>query len=230
MRFRALAADYDGTLATNGGVEQRTLVALDKLRASGRALFLVTGRQLPDLQQAFPQLGLFDRVVAENGALLYRPASGEQQLVCPPASPEFAARLRQRGVPVWVGKAVVATETRFEAEVKAAIHEDGLDLRIIRNKDSLMVLPAGVDKQTGLARALAEMSLSAADVIAVGDAENDEPFLAGCGYGVAVANALPQLKSRADLVTHGACGAGVTELIDRLLADDLSVAGDGARN
>jgi hypothetical protein len=38
---------------------------------------------------------------------------------------------------------------------------------------------------------------------------------------VAVANALPVIKERADLVTQGAHGAGVIELAERLVADDL---------
>src|SRR5947208_2756779 len=53
-------------------------------------------------------------------------------------------------------------------------------------------------------------------------AENDHAFLRHCGLGVAVANALPALKAMADLVTTNSRGAGVTEVIDRLLADDLA--------
>jgi len=42
------------------------------------------------------------------------------------------------------------------------------------------------------------------------------------GCAVAVANALPALKERATLVTAADHGAGVAELIDRLVANDLS--------
>jgi hypothetical protein len=59
-------------------------------------------------------------------------------------------------------------------------------------------------------------------VAGVGDAENDHAFLSRCECAVAVANALPTLKERADLVTEGARGAGVAELIDRLIAADLA--------
>src|SRR5204863_455237 len=61
----------------------------------------------------------------------------------------------------------------------------------------------------------------------VGDAENDHAFLAYCERGVAVANALPALKEMADLVTRADHGAGVVELIDHLLADDLAGVGPG---
>src|SRR5438093_4508608 len=79
MRYLALACDYDGTLAQNGLVDDRTLAALERLLASGRKLILVTGRELPELQIIFPHLNLFERVVAENGALLFRPGSREEK-------------------------------------------------------------------------------------------------------------------------------------------------------
>ena len=82
MRFLALATDYDGTLATRGRVDAIVLPALDRLRASGRKLLLVTGRELHDLLNVFPEAALFDRVVAENGALLYRPSTKEEVALC----------------------------------------------------------------------------------------------------------------------------------------------------
>jgi hydroxymethylpyrimidine pyrophosphatase-like HAD family hydrolase len=85
-----------------------------------------------------------------------------------------------------------------------------------------MVLPTGVNKATGLRRVLEDMQIDPQNVAAIGDAENDHAFLSMCGVGVAVANALPMLKERADFVTKGARGAGVTELIDRILATDLA--------
>ena len=42
---------------------------------------MVTGRQLEDLQKTFSRLDLFDRVVAENGALLFRPESREEKIL-----------------------------------------------------------------------------------------------------------------------------------------------------
>jgi HAD superfamily hydrolase (TIGR01484 family) len=74
MRYHALACDYDGTLAHHGRVADETVAALQRLADSGRQLILVTGREVDDLLEAFPQVELFRLVVAENGALLYRPA------------------------------------------------------------------------------------------------------------------------------------------------------------
>ena len=83
-----------------------------------------------------------------------------------------------------------------------------------------MVLPWGVKKATGLKAGLKELGLFPEQVVGVGDAENDHALLDFCGLGVAVANAVPALKEHADWVTQGARGAGVVELIDKLLRED----------
>jgi hydroxymethylpyrimidine pyrophosphatase-like HAD family hydrolase len=41
---------------------------MKEFKESGRRLILVTGqRELPHLKKPFPELAIFDRVVAENG-------------------------------------------------------------------------------------------------------------------------------------------------------------------
>ena len=222
MRFRVLATDYDGTLATHGSVDSTTLAALERLRSSGRKLLLVTGREILDLKQVFPQLDAFDRIVAENGALLFDPGSRREELLCERPAQELIERLQERHIPISVGRAVIATTEPHYQVVLKAIHKLGLELQLTFNKGSVMVLPTGVNKATGLAHALAEIGESAAATVGIGDAENDHAFLAACGCGVAVANALPSLKSRAQVVTCGAHGAGVVEVIDELLANDFA--------
>lgn len=223
MRYYALATDYDGTLAAEGRVDEGTLEALERLRNSGRRLILVTGREMNDLLRVFPQIDLFERVVAENGALLYRPATRETKRLAEAPPERFSEALRDRGVaPLSVGEVVVATWTPHEKTVLDVIRELGLELQVIFNKGAVMVLPSGVNKATGLTAALEELGLSPHNTVGVGDAENDHAFLSLCECSVAVANALPALKEQADWVTEGSRGAGVTELIDRLLAGDLA--------
>jgi HAD superfamily hydrolase (TIGR01484 family) len=226
MRYLALCCDYDGTLATHGSVAPETFGALERLRASGRRVLLVTGRELDDLAGVCPRLELFTYIVAENGALLYEPATRTATALAPPPPKSFVAALHQRGVtPLSVGRVIVATWEPCEATVLEVIRELGLELQVIFNKGAVMVLPAGVSKATGLAAALKKMGLSAHNTVGVGDAENDHTLLAACEYGAAVANALPALKARADRVTAGAHGAGVVELCEELLRDDLATQG-----
>jgi hydroxymethylpyrimidine pyrophosphatase-like HAD family hydrolase len=184
---------------------------------------MVTGRELPQLKQVCPVLDRFEWVVAENGALLHRPADASTRLLCEPASAALTEMLRRANLkPLSVGQAIIATVEPNEVVVIEAIKELGLELQVIFNKGSVMVLPTGVNKATGLVALSKAAGLSLEEIVAVGDAENDHAFLAACGVGVAVANALPMLKERADFVTTGARGDGVAELIDMILADDLA--------
>ena len=224
MRYLALAADYDGTLARHGQVDDATVAALRRLRASGRRLLLVTGREMPELAAAFDHIELFDLVVAENGGLLHEPATGRERMLAEPPPESLVRALREAGVePLSVGRVVVATVEPHQGVALEAIHRLGLGHEVIFNKTSVMLLPPGVDKASGLAVALGELGIDPERVAGVGDAENDHALLRLCGLGVAVANALPALKERADHVTRGERGAGVAELIDLLIGDERAL-------
>jgi hydroxymethylpyrimidine pyrophosphatase-like HAD family hydrolase len=222
VRYLALCCDYDGTLAEDGHVSPATVAALERLRASGRKLLLVTGRILEELKTVCTCLDLFDRVVAENGASLYDPATREERVLAERPPELFIQTLRDRGVrPLSVGRVVVAAWLPHETTVLGVIRDLGLELQVIFNKDAFMVLPSGVNKASGLAAALQDLDLSPRNIVGIGDAENDHAFLGVCEMGVAVDNALPLLKTAADFVTRHARGAGVVELIAELLSDDL---------
>jgi hydroxymethylpyrimidine pyrophosphatase-like HAD family hydrolase len=217
-RFRALATDYDGTLATHGRVEATTLAALRRLRDAGGTTILVTGREIPDLRTVFAHLELFDIVVAENGALLYWPATREAKPLSGPPEGSLLDMLEARGVtPISVGAVIVATFEPHGDTVREVLRDLQLEREVILNKGAVMVLPSGVDKASGLKAALRELSIDTSEVVGVGDAENDHAMLDLCGLGAAVANALPLLKAEADLVLERDHGAGVEQLINRML-------------
>ncbi len=223
MRYLALAVDYDGTLAHHGSVDPATYEALGELGATGRKLLLVTGRELDELMEVFPGVELFDRVVAENGALLYRPTTKERESLGDPPDERFVAELRRRGVtPLAVGASIVATVHPHETVVLEVIRDLGLELQVIFNKGSVMVLPGNINKSSGLATALTELGLSPHNVVAIGDAENDHSMLELAEYSAAVANAIPSLKEAADRVTEAPHGGGVVQLIHDLIAHDLA--------
>jgi predicted mannosyl-3-phosphoglycerate phosphatase (HAD superfamily) len=142
-----------------------------------------------------------------------------------PLPSRFIADVRARGVPVSVGHVIVSSREPHETVILDVIKLLGLELEIIFNKGAVMVLPAGVNKATGLALALHKMGFTPDKTVGIGDAENDHAFLNMCGCAVAVNNALPSLKERACLVTTASYGAGVMETIDRLIADDLAGVG-----
>jgi HAD superfamily hydrolase (TIGR01484 family) len=217
-RYRALATDFDGTIAHDGQVPEETQAGLRQLRKEGWKVILVTGREIADLTRVFPHLDLFDLVVGENGALLYSPKDAVFQRLCEAPPAHFVERLIAKGVgPISIGHAIVATWEPHQAAVLETIKEMGLDLQVIFNKGAVMILPQSVNKASGLQAALDTFKIKPVDVVAVGDAENDHAMLELCGLSVAVANALPAVKEHAKLVTKGSHGAGVAELIASLL-------------
>jgi len=231
MTYRALATDYDGTIAHDGRVDDVTVEALRRLRARDVRLIMVTGRELTDLFNTFDYVDAFDRIVAENGAVLYTPATKEIDVLAPSPPGPFLEALNRQEIPMSVGHSIVATVEPHEHAVLAAIRDLGLEWHVIFNKGSVMALPAEVTKAKGLAPALEALGVSPEETIGIGDAENDQAFLRFCGLAVAVDNALQSVKEMADIVTAGARGAGVAELIERWLAGDLeSVMPDPAKH
>jgi len=227
MSYQALASDYDGTLAHDGHVREPTLAAVRRLKASGRKFILVTGRELPELESVFPNIALCDVVVAENGALLYWPAEKREEILAEPPTDAFISEMNRLEVrPFSVGRVIFATWRPHETVILEAIQRLGVGYQIIFNKKAVMVLPAQVNKATGLAAALHRLDLAPEQVVAVGDAENDHAFLDACGVSAAVSNALPAVQAKCDIVTQRDHGDGVVELIDMLLADGLARLGE----
>jgi hydroxymethylpyrimidine pyrophosphatase-like HAD family hydrolase len=221
MFFLALAADYDGTIAHHGAVDEKTCNALRRLKQTGRRLLLVTGRELAEIKHAFPELDLFDTVIAENGAVIYNPTTDDTTLLAPPPVPELVGKLMARKVePLSVGHCILATWEPHQTAVLEAIQELGLELKIVFNKGAVMVLPAAISKASGLEAALSRLDISPHNVIGVGDAENDHAFLRACGCAAAVANALPGLMDEADVKLSGDHGEGVIQLIQDLIKDE----------
>jgi hydroxymethylpyrimidine pyrophosphatase-like HAD family hydrolase len=221
LRYTAIAFDYDGTLAKDGVVSPAVIEALRKIKESGRKLLIVSGRILEDLQTVFEHFDLFDKVVLENGAVIYTPSTGEIRLLAEPAPAPLVEELSRLGAKPAVGLSIVATWTPFEKPTLDAIQMLGLEHAVIFNKGAVMVLPSGVNKASGLKAALDELGLSAHNVITVGDAENDHAMMSLSEFAVAVSNALPAVQDRADLVTVGDHGDGIIELCEHVLATDL---------
>jgi phosphoglycolate phosphatase (TIGR01487 family) len=217
LRFRAIATDYDSTLATEGHAFPPALNALREAQAAGRKLILVTGRELESLRSVFPGMNLFDLVVAENGALLFFPRSSRERLLCQAVPNGLLTNLQQKGVtPLSAGRCVIATVTPQEQVVEQTIEQLHLHWQIIMNRESVMVLPRGINKGTGFTAAMAELGLMPKEAMCIGDAENDHDFLRICGLSVAVGNSIPSLKEEADFVTKGERGAGVVEALAHL--------------
>ncbi len=209
--FRAVALDYDGTLA-EGEVAPDTLAALAEARARGIRVILVTGRIISELSCVFAGFEHhLDAVVAENGAVLLTQV-GVRRLAAP-VDRAVSAALSARGVVHRSGMVLVACAAADEPVALEAVRGLGLDCQLVRNRGELMIVPAGVTKGSGLREALGDLGLSHHNTIGVGDGENDHSLLDVCEIGVAVANAVDAIRAHADVTLAFPDGQGVADLL-----------------
>lgn len=219
--FRAVALDYDGTLTMGARPQVEVLSAISGFRDDRHFTVLVTGRIYRELIADFPEVAqYFDAMVTENGATIWR--GGQQRVVGSRVSDKLDHWLRAAGVPFRRGLAILALDARFDNVARTGCIELGLDAQLIRNRDALMIIPAGSSKGAGLLEVLAELGVSHHNTVALGDAENDHTLLTSCEIGVAVANAVPALLESADHVLPRNNGAGVAAFLREQLPTGLA--------
>ena len=81
---------------------------------------------------------LFARVVAENGAVLYDPRTGERTGLTDPLPARLLGALRDRGVdPLEIGQVLVGTQANHRAAVQDVIWELGLEVQVIGNRSAV---------------------------------------------------------------------------------------------
>jgi hypothetical protein len=150
--FRAVAVDFDGTLAEGGRPDPGVLEALADVQARGLRVVLATGRILAELRTTFPDVDEHvDTLVGENGAVVSGPAGA--RLLAPPVAGELATALAVQGVRCRRGEVLVACGGDDEHVVLDEVRRLGLDCQLVRNRSELTFLPAGVSKGVGLVEA-----------------------------------------------------------------------------
>jgi hydroxymethylpyrimidine pyrophosphatase-like HAD family hydrolase len=98
------------------------------LKETGRRLDLVTGRELRRLEDA--NLDFFDRVAAENGAVVYEPRAKRSHVIGDrPPRLLWSARSRRKDRTAVIGENIIATWSPDETTVLEAIHDLGLEIR-----------------------------------------------------------------------------------------------------
>jgi hydroxymethylpyrimidine pyrophosphatase-like HAD family hydrolase len=214
IRVRALALAYDGTLATHDRLANATVAALVRARRAGLQLILVTGRTFFELTRVCSRLDLFDVVVAENGAVLHDPADNTIRDEGPPPPRRLIAALDRHAIPFQLGRVLLATARSYETPVRRLLAEARVERDLVRNRASLMLLPPGVSKGSGVRHALERLGLSFHDVLAVGDAENDLELFAACGFAACPCDALAEVRRVADWVFPGDGGEAVSRAIE----------------
>ena len=79
------------------------------------------------------------------------------------------------------------------------------------------IAPCGVSKWTGIRHLAEQWGIEAEAICAVGDDVNDIPMIAAAGLGVAMENALDEVKAAADRIAPGHDHDGLVQVVDWLL-------------
>lgn len=85
------------------------------------------------------------------------------------------------------------------------------------NKKWIALNPKGVNKYTTMQKLCEKLEINIADVIFFGDSSNDVEMIENVGLGVAMENALPQVKEKADKVTLTNDEEGIAEFLENLI-------------
>lgn len=221
MTPTVIAVDVDGTLYEHSQVAPEAIDALAAAAGLGHHVIIVTGRTWESLAVVVPGvLPYCVGAVCENGGVLIEIAAGRASLLHRPADPVLVERLRHAGVaPLDVGQVALGAPTAQGSLVGRVLAEVGGDEVVVQNKDSVMLLPPGCDKATGLRAALATFGLTGAPVIAIGDAGNDLPMFAMATHPRGVANADDVVRASGVPLASAPAGLGVAEVLHELLLD-----------
>jgi hydroxymethylpyrimidine pyrophosphatase-like HAD family hydrolase len=223
--FRALACDYDGSLATHDRIGSEALRALVRAREAGLRLILVTGRVFFELIRVCERLDLFDVVVAENCGILYFPGSGTIRNLAHPSPSELLSELERRALFFRVGRTIVDMARSDAEHARQALTATQTRMDLVFNRGSLMLLPPGISKGTGVRGAMQALGLTGHEVLALGDAENDLDFFEVCDWRACPENAVAELKQHADWVFPGVNGAAIAHaIVEDILPGRLAVA------
>jgi hypothetical protein len=208
--IKALALDFDRTLTTEDlRPVPRAIGLIDAARARGLKVLVVSGRPMPWLER---ELGAHvDALVAENGCLWKLPDGPVRETR--PRLMDVRLALEGLDMEAEFGDVLASVDVAHHDRLAEHFRLRGHELDLIKNRDRVMILPSGVDKAVGLLAALHALGVDPRHCAAAGDGENDVPLLRAVGHGIAVSNAVPELKEQADEVVPLPGGEGIAHWI-----------------
>jgi len=232
--LKALVTDVDGTITdrrrriNTAAVEAvRTLVdaEIEVVLASGNTVCFMDG--------LCKMVGTDGTIIGENGGVYRRGFSGTlripgDQKTCLSAFEILADYFARKGIELELFGAQyrfadVAFARNIDAdEARMVIRDRHLPVRVLDTGFAIHIQALGVNKGTAMRELAGEMGLRPAEMLAIGDSENDIEMLEVAGIGVAVANAPALTRTAADWVAGGTYGDGFVEAVKKYYPDLFS--------
>jgi phosphoglycolate phosphatase (TIGR01487 family) len=198
------------------------LEILRKAEASGVRVIIASGNVLPIARALSTWIGTSGPVIAENGGIIY--FNNETRYLTTKDEPLRAFKMLESKSDVvglatnkWRETEIALDSTTDIDKTRKILAEEGYEVNVGTTGLAVHLNNPGVNKYEALKIACGLIVLTPQNVIAIGDYENDLEMIKNCGLGVAVANAIPEVKSVADYVTKNKNGLGIVEAIEKFI-------------
>lgn len=237
--MKYLFIDFDGTLRTDDKrVTKRTINALKLAEKKGYELVICTGRTKDYAARIRADVGVGRYVIFNNGGGIYdcQKWNVVHTNSINTESIHMLCDLAIKYQNVYLEIQPLLTQVNLQSYNLDTIHllEGELkDIPLIGvgNRHKALADPEflkqdlyyydinaeGVSKGKGVENFCKIFKVDRADTIGIGDGENDIPMLRSCGYGVAMGNAIKQLKEIADFIADTNNNDGVAKFVESLV-------------
>jgi len=221
-----LVLDIDGTLTRpdGEGIDPRIF---DPLRSWEAPVVFATGKAFPYPVALCHFLGIPERVVAENGGVVYTGEAvhviGDADAAWPVAEAYESAghSLGWEGADTvnrWRETELAVERGQPEAPLRALATERGLE--VVDTGYAYHVKDPSVTKGRGVRRLAAAIGVDLETAVAVGDSENDVSTFGVVGRSFAVANADAPAREAADELLEGSHADGTLSVLERVRDGD----------
>jgi hypothetical protein len=224
MKKRTFAVDIDGTITENGGgrIHLDSLEALRRLTTMGHDVIFVTGRSSVEGYLLSVFGGTTKIAVGENGGCITTD-SDEHVLLGNMDECKKAFEIIKNNIDnvkekhVFPRMTEVVLERTFDLELaRKLLKEKNISVELSDSQYAYHINSPGIDKGTGFRKIMEKLSISADDVIAIGDSATDIPLFRVAKTSIALGNASDHVKSEATMVVTAHAGDGVLEALDKL--------------
>ena len=221
MAKKVLAVDIDGTITLNGfgKIHLQALEKLRNLKNDGHHVIFVTGRS--SIEAYFLSIfgGLTLLGVGENGGCITHGEIMTHKMIGDKNECQNAFSYQKKSLdesikekPVFPRLTEVVLDRTFDIKnAQAILDEEGFNVGLFDSGYAYHINSRGVDKGSGLIKALEMLNADLEDTIALGDSETDVPMFRTVKNNIAVNNSIPELKEIAKIVTTKNSGEGLLE-------------------
>jgi len=225
--IRFVAVDIDGTLTfVNRRLDIAGVGALQKAEDLGLPVVLATGNVLAFAETAAIMLGTSGPLIAEDGGIVYDPASGWERVFGDRVDAEHGlAVLERKFGPLQQTRSsksrLTGISLKHTIEAGAAeelFRREGLNLVVVDLGLTIHLRSPNVNKGNALRKVASFLRVPLAEVAAIGNGLNDVEMLEVAGLSFAVANSDEAVKRVCTHVTSEPYGKGVAEAIEKILS------------